>query len=78
MDLVVEIRDLDRNPFGVSLYFLCLVKKLIFARVAPIFLYSLLRSPGILLQECISKEKCDGDTIANDVCWNKLLLTIPI
>jgi len=26
----------------------------------------------------ISKEKCDGDTIANDVCWNKLLLTIPI
>ena len=26
----------------------------------------------------ISKENCDCDTIANDVCWNKLLLTIPI
>jgi len=65
------------NPFGVSLYFLHLVKKLMFARVAPIFLYILLRSLGILLQEYVSKEKSFGDTIANKE-RNKLLVTIPI
>ena len=64
-DLAVEIRELDMNPFGVSLYFLHLVKKLIFARVAPIFLYILLRSLGILLQEYVSKEKKIGGTVAN-------------
>jgi len=35
-DLVVEIRDLDRKPFGDKLNFRHLVKKLIVARVAPI------------------------------------------